>query len=247
MVSNHPWGTDDKIILQNPTFFFGDAVPSDMAYQRRCFQFSYSVDGKEKTIPTRSTFDCTISIMSLSPTCSKREDPPSWVKRTKMIKIGIFISGPSRYTEKLPSRIDMLIPPGGYQDSDHPSVDLRLVGFVIFRGDGNNRVKPFRLRGRFSADLDQTSWTDHVLQAAGAILKETGILDGVHAFQETVISSDEAFMAILESFLPQTNTFIVTNGEIYFSLKGPIAIIGLPILETLSGVYAYRQSSRGTI
>ncbi|KAJ8649054.1 hypothetical protein MRB53_002077 [Persea americana] len=38
---------------------------------------------------------------------------------------------------------------------------------------------------------------------------------------------------MLESFLPQTNTFIVTNGEIGFSLKELSAINGLPILGNL--------------
>ena len=40
-------------------------------------------------------------------------------------------------------------------------------------------------------------------------------------------------MAMLESFLPQTNTFVVTNGEIGFSLKELSAITGLPILSNL--------------
>ena len=40
-------------------------------------------------------------------------------------------------------------------------------------------------------------------------------------------------MAMLESFLPQTNTFIVTNGEIGFSLKELSVITGLPILGKL--------------
>ncbi|XXG72995.1 hypothetical protein AAC387_Pa07g1979 [Persea americana] len=40
-------------------------------------------------------------------------------------------------------------------------------------------------------------------------------------------------MAMLESFLPQTNTFVVTNGEIGFSLKELSAITGLPILGKL--------------
>ena len=40
-------------------------------------------------------------------------------------------------------------------------------------------------------------------------------------------------MAMLESFLPQTNTFVVTNGEIGFSLKELSAITGLPILGNL--------------
>ncbi|XXG68808.1 hypothetical protein AAC387_Pa06g1815 [Persea americana] len=38
---------------------------------------------------------------------------------------------------------------------------------------------------------------------------------------------------MLESFLPQTNTFVVTNGEIGFSLKELSAITGLPILSKL--------------
>ena len=40
-------------------------------------------------------------------------------------------------------------------------------------------------------------------------------------------------MAMLESFLPQTNTFVVTNGEIGLSLKELSAITGLPILGKL--------------
>ena len=40
-------------------------------------------------------------------------------------------------------------------------------------------------------------------------------------------------MAMLESFLPQTNTFVVTNIEIGFSLKELSTITGLPILGNL--------------
>ena len=50
MVSNHPWVTDDQSIVPKPTFFFGDAVPDDSTYQRRCFQFSYIADGEKRTI-----------------------------------------------------------------------------------------------------------------------------------------------------------------------------------------------------
>ena len=109
---------------------------------------------EERTISTRSTFDRTISIMSLSFTCSKREDPPSWVKRTNVVKTGIFVSGPSRFVEKSPARMDMLMRASGYQGSDYPSVDLRPSGLGIFRVDGSNWVKPFRLRSRFNVDSD---------------------------------------------------------------------------------------------
>ena len=135
-----------------------------------------------------------------------------------MVKTGIFVSGPSSYAEKSHVRMDMLMPASGYQGSDHPSVDLRPVGLGIFRGESSNWVKPFWLRGRFNADSDWKSWTDHILQIGGAILNEDEIFDAVNAFRETVIFSDEAFMAMLESFLPQTNTFVITNGEIGFSL-----------------------------
>ena len=77
MVSNGPWVTDDQSIVPKRTFFFSDAAPDDSTYQRRCFQFSYTVDGEKRTVSTWLTFDWTISIMSLSSTCSKREDPPS--------------------------------------------------------------------------------------------------------------------------------------------------------------------------
>ena len=233
MVSNRPWVTDDQSIVPKPTFFFGDAVPDDSTYQRRCFQFSFTVDGEKRTVSTRSSFDRTISIMSLSSTCSKREDPPSWVKRTNVIKTGVFVGGPSGFAEKSPARMDILMPASGYQGSDHSSVDLRPVGLGIFKGDGSNWVKPFRLRGRFSADSSWESWTDHILQVGGAILKEAEIFYAVRAFRQTVVFSDEAFMAMLESFLPQTNTFVVTNGEIGFSLKELSAITGLPILGNL--------------
>ncbi|XXG88195.1 hypothetical protein AAC387_Pa12g0439 [Persea americana] len=115
MISNRPWVTDNQSIVPKPTFFFGDAVPDDSAYQRRCFQFPYTVDGEERTVSTRSTFDRTISIMSISFTCSKREDPPSWVKRTNVIKTGVFVGGPSGYAEKSPTRMDILMPASGYQ------------------------------------------------------------------------------------------------------------------------------------
>ena len=182
---------------------------------------------------TRSMFDCTISIMSLSPTCSKREDPSSWVKRTSVIKTGVFVVGPSGYAEKTPVLLDMLLSVSGYQGSDYPSVDLRPVGLGIFSGDGSSWVKPFPLRSRFSTDSDWKSWTDRILLIGGSILKEARIFDAVHAFRETVTFSDEAFMAILEAFLPQTNTFVVTNGEIGFSLKELSAITGVPIFGKL--------------
>ena len=95
--------------------------------------------------------------MSLSTTCSKREDPPNWVKRTNVIKFEIFVCGPSEYVEKSPVRMDMLMPASGYQGFDYPSIDLRQVGIGIFRGDGSNLVKPFWLRSRFSADSDWKS------------------------------------------------------------------------------------------
>ncbi|KAJ8649207.1 hypothetical protein MRB53_002230 [Persea americana] len=196
MVSSRPWVTDDQSIVPKPTFFFGDVVPDDSTYQMRCFQFSYAADGEERTISARSTFDRTISIMSLSSTCSEREDPPSWVKRTNVIKTRVFVGGPSGYAEKSSARMDILMPASGYQGSDHPSVDLRLLGL-------------------------------------GVILKEAEIFDAVRAFRQTVVFSNEAFMAMLESFLPQTNTFIATNGEIGFSLKELSVISRLPILGKL--------------
>ena len=106
--------------------------------------------------------------MSLSPTCSKREDPPSRVKRTNVIKTGIFVGGLSGYVEKSPAHRDMLIPASGYQGSDYLSVDLRPVGLGIFRGDDSNWVKPFWLLGHFNVDSDWKSWTDLVLQIGGA-------------------------------------------------------------------------------
>ena len=91
VVSNRPWVMDDQSIMPKHTFFFGDVVPDDLTYQRKCFQLSYTADGEERAISTRSTFDRTISTMSLSPTCYKREDPPSWVKRTNVIKTEVFV------------------------------------------------------------------------------------------------------------------------------------------------------------
>ena len=127
MAINCPWVTDDQSILQKPTFFFGDTIPNDLIYQRRCFQFSYSVCGQEKIVATRLTFDRTVSIMSLSPTCTKREDPPIWVKITNVIKSGIFVGGPLGYVEKSSARLDILMPTGAYQSFNYPSVDLRPV------------------------------------------------------------------------------------------------------------------------
>ena len=94
-------------------------------------------------------------------------------------------------------------------------------------------MKPFQLHDRFNAELDWKSQTDHVLQIGGTILKEAEIFDAVCAFRETVIFSDEAFMAMWEPFLPQTNTFVVTNGEIDFSLTELSTITGLHILSKL--------------
>ncbi|XXG62736.1 hypothetical protein AAC387_Pa05g1049 [Persea americana] len=138
MVSNRPWVTDDHSIVPKRTFFFCDAVPNDSTYQRKCFHFSYIVDGERRNVSTRSTFDRTISIMCLSSTCLKREDPPSWVKRENVIKTGVFIGGPSGFAEKSPTHMDILMPASGYQGSDHLSVDLGPVGLGIFKGDGNN-------------------------------------------------------------------------------------------------------------
>ncbi|XXG73088.1 hypothetical protein AAC387_Pa07g2066 [Persea americana] len=101
--------------------------------------------------------------MSLSPTCSKREDRPSWVKRTNVVKTRIFVGGLSSYAEKSPVCMDMLMPASGYQGSDHLLVDLRPVGLGIFKSDSSNWVKPFWFRGRFNAASDWKFWTDHIL------------------------------------------------------------------------------------
>ena len=61
-------------------------------------------------------------------------------------------------------------------------------------------------------------------------MRQLGIFGAVHGFHETVDFSDEAFIAIVESFLPQTNTFIVTNGDIEFTLNERSGITGLLIL-----------------
>ena len=37
MASSRPWVMDDQSIVPKPTFFFGDAVPDDLTYRRRCF------------------------------------------------------------------------------------------------------------------------------------------------------------------------------------------------------------------
>ncbi|XXG85647.1 hypothetical protein AAC387_Pa11g0687 [Persea americana] len=106
-----------------------------------------------------------------------------WVKRTNVIKTGVFVGGPSGFAEKSPARMDILMPASGYQGSDHPSVDLRPVGLGIFKGDGGNWVKPFQLRGHFSADSSWESWTDHILQVGSAILKEAEIFYTVRTFR----------------------------------------------------------------
>ena len=100
-----------------------------------------------------------------------------------MIKTEVFVGGPSGFTEKSPACMDILLPTSGYQGSYHPSVDLRPVGLGIFKGDGSNWVKPFRLRDHFSADSNWESWTDHILQVGSAILKEAEIFYAVHAFR----------------------------------------------------------------
>ncbi|KAJ8644634.1 hypothetical protein MRB53_006382 [Persea americana] len=142
--------------------------------------------------------------MSLSSTCSKREDPPSWVKRTNVIRTGVFVSGPFDFAEKSLARMDILMTTNGTKVQ------------IIHR-----------------ADSSWESWTDHILQVGGAVLKEVEIFYAVCAFRQTVVCSDEAFMAMLESFLPQSNTFVVTNSAIGFSLKELSAITGLPILGNL--------------
>ena len=53
MVSSRPWVMDDQSIVPKPTFFFGDAVPDESTYQRRCFQFSYTVDGEKRIVSIR--------------------------------------------------------------------------------------------------------------------------------------------------------------------------------------------------
>ena len=52
MASNCPWVMDDQSIVPKPTFIFCDAILDDLAYQRRYFQFSYTVDGEERTVAT---------------------------------------------------------------------------------------------------------------------------------------------------------------------------------------------------
>ena len=88
--------------------------------------------------------------------------------------------------------MDILMPASGYQGSDHSSVDLRPMGLGIFKGDGSNWVKPFRLRGHFSADSSWESWTDHILLVGGAILKEAEVFDAVCAFRQTTVFSEKA-------------------------------------------------------
>ncbi|KAJ8620168.1 hypothetical protein MRB53_028697 [Persea americana] len=128
----------------------------------------------------------------------------------------------------VPSRSwDMLMSANGYHGSDYPSVNMRPVGLGISWGDGGNWVKPFQLCGCFSAESSWESRTNHILQINRTILKEVEICDAVRAFWKTVVFSNEAFMAMLESFLPQTNTFIVMNGDIGFFFKELSAITGL--------------------
>ncbi|XXG42284.1 hypothetical protein AAC387_Pa01g2602 [Persea americana] len=215
---NRPWVTDNQSIVPRPTFFFGDAVLDDLTYQMRCFQFSYTKDGEERTVATRSTFDRTISIMSLSPTCFKREDPPSWVKRTNVIKTGIFVGGPSGYAEKSLARMDMLMPASGNQGSNHPSVDLRPVGLSIFRGDDSNWVKSFRLHNRFSADSSWQSWTNHILQIGGAILKEAEIFNTVALFGRLWFSSANSIRSLCLSIVSLRSS-LRSSGFCTFSLS----------------------------
>ena len=142
-----------------------------------------------------------------------------------MVRRELLLPGPLLI---VPSRSwDMLMSANGYHGSNYPSVDMRSVGLGIFWGDGGNWVKPFRLCGHFSADSSWESWTNHIPQIGRTILKEAEICDVVRAFWKTVVFSDEAFMAMLESFLPQTNTFIVMNGDIGFFFKELSTITGL--------------------
>ena len=60
-----------------------------------------------------------------------------------MIKISVFVDGPSGFAEKSLALMDILMPASDYQGSNHLSVDLRPVGLGIFKGDGSNWVKPF--------------------------------------------------------------------------------------------------------
>ena len=64
-------------------------------------------------------------------------------------------------------------------------------------------------------------------------MNPASIFVAICAFRETVHFSNEAFRAIVESFVPQANTFIVTNGETGFTLKEQSVITGLLILGEL--------------
>ena len=55
-----------------------------------------------------------------------------------MIKISVFVDGPSGFAEKSPAHMNILMPASGYQGSDHPSVDLKPVDPGIFKGDDSN-------------------------------------------------------------------------------------------------------------
>ena len=68
------------------------------------------------------------------------------------------------------------------------------------------------------------------MEIGGIILKEAKEFYVVCAFKETVVFPDEAFMAMVVSFLPQTNTFIVIHGEIGLTFKELSAITELPII-----------------
>lgn len=115
-----------------------------------------------------------------------------------MINTRIFVSNHLGYTERLPVRMGILILAGSYHHFDCPLVDLRPVALGIIKGNGCNLIKPFRHRGRFSADSDCESWTDHIMQIGGAILTEAGIFYAVCAFRETVVFPDEAFMVMVD-------------------------------------------------
>ncbi|XXG47533.1 hypothetical protein AAC387_Pa02g2167 [Persea americana] len=99
--------------------------------------------------------------------------------------------------------MDILMPASSYQGSDHPSIDLRLVGLGIFRGYGSNWVKPFRLHGCFNVDSDWESLTDHILQVGGAILMEAEIFDAISRFSKlSAITWLPIIGKLYEEFMP---------------------------------------------
>lgn len=113
-----------------------------------------------------------------------------------------------------------------------------IVGLGILENDGSGWVGGHIGRDFFQASDDFKRWTLHIRDNYTWILKVAGIYDAVSAFQDRLtLDNREVVRAILERYWVATNTFVMPNNELGFSMRGMKEITDLPILAELYEKY----------